>query len=404
LFSFLAMGFHTCGPNGALVKTGAFVKKPVIVSGGYVYTIPCVQQVQFLDLRVMTLDIHSPHVYTKQGVPITVRSIAQIKISRYACAAATAAAAPVGGRSCLCAHTWGFLSKPDALEIAAGQFLGLPREQVMKAADETLEGHQRAILGTMTVEEVFQDREKFASEVLQTAAVDIANMGLEIVSFTIRDVSDPNGYLASLGLKRTAEVKRDARIGEAEAERDAGVREAQANREKMAKRAEADTAIADSLRKFQLQQAQFETEVNTERARAEMAGDLQRAKTKQEIKRETMEVEVVVRRKRIEVEEQEILRKAKELEATVKKPAAAERCARSLPGAAAASKCSRGCRAGQQVPDGAAGRGPARGQDCGGRGRGQGGRAQGRGRGRGHPHVRSLSYPTYRARPSMVLV
>ena len=213
----------------------------------------------------------------------------------------------------------------SSLEIAAGQFLGMPREQVMRAADETLEGHQRAILGSLTVEEVFQDREKFAAEVLQTAAVDIGCMGLEIVSFTIRDVSDDHDYLNSLGKKRTAEVKRDARIGEAEAERDAGVREAQATREKMAKRAEADTAIADSLRKFQLQQAQFEVEVNTERARAEMAGELQRAKTKQDIKKESMEVEVVVRRKRIEVEEQEILRRAKELEATVKKPAAAER-------------------------------------------------------------------------------
>ena len=78
------MGFHTCGPNAALVKSGAFVTKPIIVSGGFVYALPCVQQVQTLDLRVMTLDINSPHVYTKQGVPITVRSIAQVKISRYA--------------------------------------------------------------------------------------------------------------------------------------------------------------------------------------------------------------------------------------------------------------------------------------------------------------------------------
>ena len=78
------MGFHTCGPNSAIIKSGAFLKKPIIVSGGFVYALPCVQQVQILDLRVMTLDIHSPHVYTKQGVTITVRSIAQVKISRYA--------------------------------------------------------------------------------------------------------------------------------------------------------------------------------------------------------------------------------------------------------------------------------------------------------------------------------
>jgi len=77
------MGFHTCGPNSALIKSGAFLKKPVIVSGGFVYSLPCVQRVQRLDLRVMTLEIYSPQVYTKQGVPITVKSIAQVKISRY---------------------------------------------------------------------------------------------------------------------------------------------------------------------------------------------------------------------------------------------------------------------------------------------------------------------------------
>jgi len=148
------------------------------------------------------------------------------------------------------------------------------------------------------------------------------------VSFTIKDVTDDQGYLNSLGKKRTAEVKRDARIGEAEAERDAGVREAQAMREKMAARAEAETAIADAQRKFQMQQAQFEAEINTERARAELAGELQRAKTRQDIRKEVMEVEVVARRKQIEIEENEILRRAKELEATVKKPAEAERYVR----------------------------------------------------------------------------
>ena len=159
---------------------------------------------------------------------------------------------------------------------------------------------------------------------------------LEIVSFTIRDVSDGADYLMSLGKKRTAEVKRDARIGEAEAERDAGVREAQANRERLAMKAEAETSIADAQRKFQMQQAQFEAEVNTERARTDMAGDLQRAKTRQDIKKVMMEVEIIVRRKKIEVEQQEVLRRSKELEAMVKKPAEAERCAHRAPALARA--------------------------------------------------------------------
>ena len=201
----------------------------------------------------------------------------------------------------------------------------MSRQMVGRAAEHTLEGHQRAILGTLTVEEVFQDREKFASEVTDTAAKEITAMGLEIISFTIKDVFDAEGYLNSLGKKRTAEVKRDARIGEAEAERDAGVREAEANREKMARRYEAEIAIADAQRKFQLQKAGFENEINAEVAKSALAAELQQAKTRQEIKKESMEVEVVVRKKKIEIEEQEIIRREKELEASVKKPADAER-------------------------------------------------------------------------------
>ena len=98
---------------------------------------------------------------------------------------------------------------------------------------------------------------------------------MEIVSFTIRDISDNEGYLQSLGKKRTAEVKRDAKVGEAEAERDAGVREAEANREKMSRVFEAETNIADAERKFNLQKAAFDKEVNTEQAKAKMAYELQ---------------------------------------------------------------------------------------------------------------------------------
>lgn len=98
---------------------------------------------------------------------------------------------------------------------------------------------------------------------------------LEIVSFTIRDITDNEGYLQSLGKKRTAEVKRDAKVGEAEAERDAGVREAEANRDKMSRVFEAETSIADAERKFNLQKAAFDKEVNTEQAKARLAYELQ---------------------------------------------------------------------------------------------------------------------------------
>lgn len=148
---------------------------------------------------------------------------------------------------------------------------------------------------------------------------------IHIVSFTIRDISDDHNYLMSLGKKRTAEVMRDARIGEAEAERDASTRESEANLEKMSKTFDAETSIANSRRDFEMKKAAFDNEVNAEKAKAQMAGDLQKAKTRQEIKKEQMEVDVVGRKKQIEVDTHESKRKEKELEATIRKPALAER-------------------------------------------------------------------------------
>jgi len=248
-----------------------------------------------LDLTIMTLHVHSPVVYTRVGVPITVSSIAQVKISR----------------------------DPQKLALAATHFLGTPKTVVEKIATTTMEGHQRAIMGTLTVEEIYQDRKKFAIGVKEVAVTDFANLGLEIVSYTIKDVKDDEGYLEALGRKRTAEVKRDARIGEAEANRDAGIREAEARKQQKTSKFFADTQIADSDRKRLLQVAAFEREVNTEKAKADLAGELQQVKLMQEIKKEQMEIAVIERRKQIEIEEQEIQRKAKELEANVKKPAEA---------------------------------------------------------------------------------
>ena len=213
----------------------------------------------------------------------------------------------------------------EAIRTAAQQFLGKTELEIVDVPLQTLEGHQRAILGTLTVEEIYRDREKFASQVRSVASPDLAGMGLEIVSFTIRDIKDPGGYLNSLGVRRTAEVRRDATIGEAEAERDAGIRSAAAMREREAARYEANTKIAESERGFNVQKAAYDQEVNARQAEAALADALQRARTQQEIRREEVQIEVVDRTKQIELQQQEIERRERELEATVRKPAEAER-------------------------------------------------------------------------------
>ncbi|KAJ4934423.1 hypothetical protein JOQ06_007218, partial [Pogonophryne albipinna] len=178
--------------------------------------------------------------------------------------------------------------------------------------------------GTLTVEQIYQDRDKFASLVREVASPDVGRMGIEILSFTIKDVYDKVDYLSSLGKAQTAAVQRDADIGVAEAERDAGIREAECKREMMDVKFLADTKMADSKRELEMQKASFNQEVNTKKAEAQLAYELQAAKEQQKIRLEEIEIEVVQRKKQIIIEDKEITRTEKELTATVKRPAEAE--------------------------------------------------------------------------------
>merc|ERR1719167_793113 len=244
----------------------------------------------------MTLNPTCDNVETKQGVPLTVTGVAQVKI----------------------------MKDPKLLNIAAEQFLGKKEDEIVDTILQTIEGHLRAILGTLTVEEVYKDRDQFAQLVREIASPDVGRMGIEILSFTIKDVYDNVDYLASLGKTQTAAVKRDAEIGVAQANRDAGIREAECEKSAMDIKYSTDTKIEDNSRAFKMQKAGFDTEVNTAKAEAQMAYELQAAKIQQRIKNEEIQIQVVERRKQIEIEEQEIKRKEKELISTVRLPAEAE--------------------------------------------------------------------------------
>ena len=246
----------------------------------------------------MTLMIESPSVYSQQGVPISVTGIAQVKIP--------------GQNS-------------DMLKAACEQFLGKTEEEMTEIVKETLEGHQRAIIASMAVEEIYKNRKRFSKKVFEVASSDLVDMGFLVISYAIKDVSDEEGYLKSLGLARTSEVKRDARIGEAEAKRDAIIKEAEAEELAQAAKFANEAEVARAQRDFEMKKAAFDSEVMAKRAQSDMVAELQSAKTRQEIKDKQMQIQVIEREKEVEVQEQEALRKEKELEATVKKPALAEK-------------------------------------------------------------------------------
>eukprot|EP00090_Calanus_glacialis_P015377 TRINITY_DN2426_c0_g1_i1.p1 TRINITY_DN2426_c0_g1~~TRINITY_DN2426_c0_g1_i1.p1 ORF type:complete len:431 (+),score=131.01 TRINITY_DN2426_c0_g1_i1:159-1451(+) len=294
----MTWGFQTCGPNEALVVSGCCHKKPLLVPGGRAFVWPGIQYIQRLALNTMTLQVSSVNVNSGQGVSISVTGIAQVKIQG---------------------------QNEEMLLAACEQFLGKPEDEIMQVALETLEGHQRAIMGSMTVEEIYRDRKKFSKGVFEVASSDLVNMGITVVSYTLKDIRDDEGYLKALGLARTAEVKRDARIGEAEARRDATIKEAIAEEERMASRLLNDTEIAKSKRDFELKKAAYDVEVQTKKAEAELAYELQAAKTKQRIKEENMQIKVIERTQEICIQSQEILRRERELDSSVRRPAEADK-------------------------------------------------------------------------------
>jgi flotillin len=279
-------------PDGTL-RTRGFR----IVKGGGTFVYPIVEKVDILSLELLTIDVQTPEVYTSKGVPVKVDGVAQIKV------------------------------KGDDISIAtaAEQFLSKGTDEIKSIAMQTLEGHLRAILGTMTVEEIYQNRDAFASKVQEVAAGDMANMGLGIVSFTIRDIRDGQGYLEALGKPRIAQVKRDAQIAQAEADRDAMIKSSQATQAGQEAKFQADSKIAEAQRDYQSNVASYQATVNQKKAEADLAYDLQKFKTGQLVKAEEVQVQIIEKQKQIELQQQEILRKQRELEATVQKPADAER-------------------------------------------------------------------------------
>ncbi len=298
------------GPNEVIVVSGR--GKVKFITGGADMVIPLFHTWNRLSLEVMTLDVTTPEVYTIQGVPIIVDGVAQIKIKK----------------------------DEVSLHSAAERFLGKQPTEIAKIALETVQGHLRAILGTLSVEDIYKNRDQFAQRVQEISAGDLSNMGLGIDSFTIRDLRDSHGYLEALGKPRIAEVKRDAAIAEAVATKEASIAQADAEREtrerqataqKLAQEAEAsrDAAVAeanaDKLRRTKEADAlaQRLSEIANQQALQAIAEEMAIANTK----RAEAEMTYDLKKKSmaIQVAEQEIVRMEKELDATVKRKADADR-------------------------------------------------------------------------------
>ncbi len=291
-------------PNKAAVISGRSHRLPDgstvgyrVVSGGAAFKYPVLEKVDYLDLSVMSIPVAVKNAYTKEGVPVIVQAIANIKIG----------------------------SDMTSVGAAAERFLEMTVPQIHEIVTQTLEAHLRSICGTLTVEEINNNRQSFAQRMMGEAAEDLRKMGLIIDVLAIQHIADERGYLEALGKKRTAEVKRDATIGEAEATRDAMQKSSAARQEGEIARNAAEVRIAEAEKGLGVQKAAYSSEVQAAQAKQAQAGPLAEAEARQGVVEQEVEVEKRRILKQTEVAEAEQVRKQKELIATVIRPAEAQR-------------------------------------------------------------------------------
>jgi len=287
----------------ALVVYGRKVKQVgargySVISGGGRFVLPLVEDVAWLRLDVRTLDVVVNEIVTdvqRSGARINIRAVAQVKIS----------------------------SDLTTLLTAAENLLGKPDQEVNEIALKTVEGHVRGICATLTVEQINSDRDSIASKIQGLAGNDLKNMGIEIRSFVIKEIEDEYGYLAALGVKRTEEVKRDARMGKANANREATIAEARAAQEAEKANADAEAQVAVFHRDRDITRQKAETQVEVERANKEIAFNLQTATRQQELVVEQKRIDIRAKEQEVLVQVQEVRRREQEQAAALVVPAKA---------------------------------------------------------------------------------
>jgi len=269
----------------------------VVVTGGGRIRKPIIEAVQFLDLTEISLpQIRVENMPNQDGVLVTVEAVANIR----------------------------FRDDAQSLLAAGARFLGMPGDKIQAVARETLEANLRSVVGTLTVDQLIRDRDAFRQQVLREAAEDLSRLGMQIDVFNPQSITDDQGYIEALGKKRTAEVKRDAAIGEAEAQAEAKKRSTDADRAAEVVAQSNEKLKAEATKEAEVAKQQYAAEIARETARMEQAGPLTTAEERQRVVVAEVKIDEERSRAQIAVEEQNITREEKSQEAEVVVPAKAK--------------------------------------------------------------------------------
>src|SRR6516164_971307 len=301
LMALMAKLFRKAGPHEALVVYG--FRGTRVIKGGGTVIFPMLESCRELSLELMSFDVAPRQdLYTKQGVAVTVEAVAQIKVK----------------------------SDPESIRTASEQFLTKPPEQREGLIRLVMEGHLRGIIGQLTVEEIVKQPEMVAERMRSTCAEDMNKMGLEVISFTIKEVRDKNEYITNMGRPDIARIKRDADVAAAEAERDTAIKRAEAQRAAAVAKAQADqervmaetlslAKQAEAQRDLEIKKAGYLELVKKQQAQADKAYEIQTNVMQQQVVAEQVKVQQVQKEQEIKVQEAEIERRRIETLAAAEK-------------------------------------------------------------------------------------
>jgi flotillin len=303
----MASLYRKAGPHEAIVVYGFRGKRVITGHGTIVF--PMLENFHGLSLELMSFDVAPQQdLYTKQGVAVTVEAVAQIKVK----------------------------SDTESIWTASEQFLTKTAQERESLIKLVMEGHLRGIIGQLTVEEIVKQPEMVGDRMRATCADDMSKMGLEVISFTIKEVRDKNEYIINMGRPDIARIKRDADVATAEADRDTAIKRALAQRESAVAKAQADQerVLAETLsqakqaeaqRDLEVKKAQYLEVTKRQQAQADKAYDIQTNIMQQQVIAEQVKVEQVEKEAQVKVQDAEINRRERELIATVLKQAEVER-------------------------------------------------------------------------------
>src|SRR3984893_2606072 len=307
LMMMFARLYRKAGPHEALIVYG--FRGTRIVKGRGTVIFPMVETYRELSLQLMSFDVApQQELYTAQGVAVTVEAVSQIKVK----------------------------SDPESIITASEQFLTKNDDERQGLIKLVMEGHLRGIIGQLSVEQIVKEPEMVGDRVRATCADDMTKMGLEVISFTIKEIRDKNDYITNMGRPDIARVKRDADVATAEAERDTAIKRAEAQRAAAVAKAQADqervmaetlsaAKQAESQRDLEVKKASYKEMTTKQQAQADKAYELQTNVMQQQIMAESVKIRQIEKEQEIKVQEAEILRHERELIAQVLKGAEIEK-------------------------------------------------------------------------------